>query len=77
MLRYGFRDDTNSVDFVSDVSLNAGGPLIRDKLRFFGSFRDWRVHVNVPAAFSESVLDQTNITSGLGNLTYQVNQATS
>jgi hypothetical protein len=75
MLRYGFRDDTNSVDFVSDVSVNAGGPLVRDKLRFFGSFRDWRVHVNVPAAFSESVLDQTNITSGLGNLTYQVNQA--
>jgi hypothetical protein len=75
MLSYGFRDDTNSVDFVSDVSINAGGPLIRDKLRFFGSFRDWRVHVNVPAAFSESVLDQTNITSGLGNLTYQVNQS--
>ena len=71
----GFRDDTNSVDFVSDVSFNAGGPLIRDKLRFFGSFRDWRVHVNVPAAFPETVLDETNITSGLANLTWQINQS--
>jgi hypothetical protein len=32
------------------------------------------VHVNVPAAFSTTVLDQTNIDSGLINLTYQVNQ---
>ena len=35
------------------------------------SFRDWRVHVNVPAAFSES-LDETDITSGLVNVTWQV-----
>jgi len=69
----GFKPDTNKVDFVSDVNINMGGPIIKDKLRFFASFRDWRVHVNVPAAFSESVLDQTNITSGLGNFTYQLN----
>ena len=52
----------------------AGGPLIQNKLRFFGSFRDWRVHQNVPVQNSQSVLDQTNITSGLGNVTWQVNQ---
>ena len=39
----------------------------------FGSFRDWRVHVNVPVALSQTVLDQTNITSGLVNVTYQLN----
>ena len=33
----------------------------------FASFRDWRVHVNVPAAFSTLVLDKTDITSGLVN----------
>ncbi len=69
----GFRPQTNTVDFVSDVTFNAGGPLIKDKVRFFGAFRDWRVHINVPAAFSESVLDETNITSGLGNVTWQIN----
>jgi hypothetical protein len=69
----GFRPETNTVDFVSDVTFNAGGPLVKDKVRFFGSFRDWRVHINVPAAFSETVLDETNITSGLGNVTWQIN----
>jgi Carboxypeptidase regulatory-like domain/TonB-dependent Receptor Plug Domain len=70
---FGFKPDTNKVDFVSDVTFNAGGPILKDKVRFFGAFRDWRVHINVPAAFSESVLDETNITSGLGNVTWQIN----
>jgi hypothetical protein len=73
LLRFGFRPDTNKVDFVSDINVSAGGPLIERKLRMFASFRDWRVHVNVPAAFSTLVLDKTDITSGLLNLTYQVN----
>ena len=50
--KYGFRPETNRVDFVSDVNFSVGGPVIARKLRVFGSFRDWRVHVNVPAAFS-------------------------
>ena len=49
------------------------GPVIAKKLRMFGSFRDWRVHVNVPAAFSTLVLDRTDITSGLLNANYQIN----
>ncbi|MFN7977316.1 MAG: carboxypeptidase regulatory-like domain-containing protein [Vicinamibacterales bacterium] len=74
LLKYGFRKETNAVDFVSDVNVSAGGPVVARKLRMFTSFRDWRVHVNVPAAFSTSVLDQTNITSGLLNLNYQLTQ---
>ncbi len=74
LLRYGFRPQTNAVDFVSDVNVSAGGPLIKNKLRMFTSFRDWRVHVNVPAAFSTLVLDKTDITSGLLNANYQVSQ---
>lgn len=74
LLRYGFRPNTNEVDFVSDLNVSGGGPLIARKLRVFSSFRDWRVHVNVPAAFSTLVLDKTDITSGLVNLTYQANQ---
>ena len=72
--KYGFRPDGNTSDFVSDINVTGGGPLVQNKLRFFGSFRDWRVHQNVPVQNSEVVLDQTNITSGLGNFTYQVNQ---
>ena len=71
--RFGFRPETNSVDFVSDVNVSGGGPLIERKLRMFASFRDWRVHVNVPAAFSALVLDKTDITSGLLNVNYQIN----
>jgi hypothetical protein len=72
LLKYGFRPESNSVDFVSDVNLSFGGPVIARKLRLFGSFRDWRVHVNTPAAFSTLVLDKTDITSGLVNLNYQI-----
>jgi hypothetical protein len=72
--RYGFRPEGNTSDFVSDVNVTAGGPLVQNRLRFFGSFRDWRVHQNVPVQNSQSVLDQTNITSGLGNVTWQINQ---
>jgi hypothetical protein len=75
LLRYGFRPETNAVDFVSDINISVGGPVIDKKLRVFGSFRDWRVHVNVPAAFSTLVLDKTDITSGLINANYQINDA--
>lgn len=75
LLRYGFRPETNSVDFVSDVNFSAGGPVLARKLRIFTSFRDWRVHVNVPAAFSTLVLDSTDITSGLINANYQLSDA--
>ena len=72
--KYGFRPGGNTSDFVSDINVAAGGPIVQNKLRFFGSFRDWRVHQNVPVQNSQTVLDQTNITSGLGNATWQVNQ---
>src|SRR5262245_4664941 len=72
--RYGFRPDGNTSNFVSDINVSAGGPLVQNKLRFFGSFRDWRVHQNVPVQNAQVVLDQTNITDGLGNFTWQANQ---
>ena len=75
LLRYGFRPETNSVNKVSDFNFSAGGPILARKLRIFTSFRDWRVHVNVPAAFSTLVLDSTDITSGLINANYQLNDA--
>ncbi|MGE5245632.1 MAG: TonB-dependent receptor plug domain-containing protein, partial [Betaproteobacteria bacterium] len=66
----GLSPTAGNVDFVSDADGQLGGPIVRNKLRFFASVRDWRVHVNVPG-FPE--IEQTNITSGLGNITYQMN----
>ena len=70
LAKFGFADNAGAVDFISDANVQAGGPVIKRKLRYFASFRDWRVHVGVPG-FPE--LDATNITSGLGNMTLQVN----
>jgi hypothetical protein len=67
----GLSPTAGNVDFVTDADGQLGGPIVKDKLRFFASVRDWRVHVNVPG-FPE--IEQTNITSGLGNITYQMNE---
>lgn len=67
--RLGLRSDAGAVDYVSDGSVQLGGPVVRNKLRFFGSFRDWRVHVNVPG-FPE--VEQTHITTLHGNTSWQV-----
>lgn len=69
--RFGFREDAGATKFVSDANFYIGGPLIKDKLRLFTSFRDWRVHVNV-AGFP--VVEATDMTSGMANLSWQLNQ---
>jgi outer membrane receptor for Fe3+-dicitrate len=70
--RQGFADDAGATKFVSDANFYIGGPLVKDKLRFFGSVRDWRVHVNV-AGFPE--VENTDMTSGMANVTWQVNKS--
>ena len=34
--KYGFRPNSNTSDFVSDINVGGGGPLVQNKLRFFG-----------------------------------------
>ena len=73
--KYGFRPERQHVGLrVGHQRRRPAGRWSQNKLRFFGSFRDWRVHQNVPVQVSQTVLDQTNITSGLGNFTWQANQ---
>ncbi len=69
--RLGFARDAGAVKYISDATLQLGGPIVPRKVRLFTAFRDWRVHVNVPA-FAE--VEQTNITSGIGNVTWQVDR---
>ncbi len=71
LLNYGFNPITGAVNFVSDGTFNIGGPL-SSKVRLFTSFRDWRVHVNTPAALSETLVDQTDDV-GPGQCHYQPN----
>lgn len=71
LLQAGLAANAGATKFVSDANFYLGGPLVRDKLRFFGSVRDWRVHVNV-AGFPE--VENTDMTSGMANLTWQVNK---
>ena len=58
-----------SVDLFSDWTAQLGGP-IGDKLRFFTSWRDWRIHRNV-VDFPKT--ENTDMFSGLGNVSYQIN----
>jgi len=60
------------VNLFSDWTAQLGGPAGGDKLRFFTSWRDWRIHRNV-VDFPTS--ENTDMFSGLGNVTYQVNPA--
>ncbi len=60
----------SSINLFSDFTAQLGGPIIKDKLRFYTSWRDWRIHrnvVNVP------ISENTDLFSGLGNVTWQVN----
>ncbi len=41
------------IHLFSDGTAQLGGPLIKDKLRFYTSWRDWRIHRNVPNFFAE------------------------
>ena len=60
----------SSVNLFSDWTAQLGGPLIRDKVRFFTSWRDWRIHRNV-VDFPKS--ENTDLFSWLVNATYQLN----
>src|SRR5262245_7505040 len=82
------------VHLFSDATAQLGGPLIKDKLRFFTSWRDWRIHRNVPNFFQEGYFsssgapcvvktgnspctpktENTDLRSGLVNVSYQINQ---
>lgn len=61
-------------DYLSDGGVQVGGPLGAEKLRFFASVRDWRVHRFVNGFVDENgqpVVEPTDMFSWLVNLTYQ------
>ena len=81
----GFRPNANAVDYITNTNAQAGGPMIKNKLFYFGSINFQPTHVNVPGfpvvapvnvptqLFGTSNEDTTDILTGAGKFTYQLN----
>jgi len=70
------RDGVPRIDRVYDLNMSLGGPIVRDKLWFFGSLRDWSTDLIVLNSFfrdGSPGKDDNRLTSGLMRLTYQAN----
>ena len=70
------RDGVPRIDRVYDLNSSLGGPIVRDKLWFFGSLRDWSTDLVVLNSFyrdGSPGVDDNRLTSGLMRLTYQAN----
>jgi Carboxypeptidase regulatory-like domain/TonB-dependent Receptor Plug Domain len=78
----GFRPEAQAVDFISNANIQLGGPLIANKLFYFGNANNQQTHVNVPGypAISPPQIpqitsgndrDSTEIWSASGKLNYQ------
>src|SRR5712691_727323 len=78
----------DSMDSIHDVNLGLGGPVMRNRLWFFTSFRHWGVNQNVANSFynldptfstyqpdpSRQVIDDNRIKSGVVRLTWQAHE---
>src|SRR5688500_16894030 len=44
----GFRPEAQAVDYISNANVQAGGPLVQNRLFYFGNLNNQQTHVNVP-----------------------------
>jgi hypothetical protein len=77
----GFRPEAQAVDYISNANIQAGGPLIANRLFWFANGNNQQTHVNVPGfpaisppqipqITSGNERDSTTIWSASGKLTY-------
>jgi hypothetical protein len=74
----GIRPKGAAVDYIKNFNVNAGGPILKNKLFYFAALNDQRTAVHFvgfpsPAWTGDPEADTTNITSVLFNPTYQLN----
>jgi Carboxypeptidase regulatory-like domain/TonB-dependent Receptor Plug Domain len=80
----GLRPDANSTELLNNTNFQMGGPLIRNRLFFFGTFNFQATHIkapNFPAVVPPGVQspllntsdqDTTDILAGEGKISYQM-----
>ena len=82
--KLGLKPGAQGVGYISNFNAQGGGPLVKNKLFYFGSSNDQRTHVNVPGypavsppqipqTLSGNTQDTTDITSITGKLSYALN----
>jgi hypothetical protein len=60
----GFRPEAQAVDYISNANVQAGGPLVQNRLFYFGNVNNQQTHVNVPGYPAISPPQIPQITSG-------------
>lgn len=60
----GFRPEAQAVDYISNMNVQAGGPLVQNRLFYFGNLNNQQTHVNVPGYPAISPPQIPQITSG-------------
>lgn len=79
----GFRPEAQAVDYISNANIQAGGPLVANRLFYFGNVNNQQTHVNVPGfpavsppqiaqTLTGNDRDSTEIWSVSGKLTYSM-----
>ncbi|MEX2272336.1 MAG: TonB-dependent receptor [Vicinamibacterales bacterium] len=62
--RAGFRPEAQAVDYISNANFQAGGPLVPNRIFYFGNVNNQQTHVNVPGYPAISPPQIPQITSG-------------
>jgi hypothetical protein len=87
LLTAGFRPDGNSTELLTNSNIQVGGPLLKNRMFYFGSFNYQATHVKVPGfpviapsyiptpLSGTSDQDTTDIAAGEGKITYQAGAA--
>jgi hypothetical protein len=66
----------DSLNKVWDFNASEGGPIVKNRLWFFASYRDWGVYQYIANSFyrnGDQTIDDANIRSGVVRLTAQLN----
>jgi hypothetical protein len=87
LLNAGFRPDATSTELITNTNFQMGGPILKNKMFFFGSFNYQATHVKVPdfptvvppyiptPLSDTSDQDTTDIIAGEGKISYQAGAA--